>query len=163
MRTGLTVSSIAHVGLIALIVVGVGFGAPISPPPVESIAVDLVPIEEFSNIRVGSLDSEIVETDTPSAVNSETPAQLAQPTGNTAEDQPTPEDSAQASPAPTQQTAPAPETAEPEPAPNPNRPPPRRPSPSRPRSRRPNPCPTNQRPPSRPPSPRRKRRWPPPM
>ena len=50
MKTGLTVSSIFHAGLIALIVVGVGFGRPVEPPPVESIAVDLVPIEEFSNI-----------------------------------------------------------------------------------------------------------------
>ena len=77
MKTGLTVSSIAHAGLIALVVVGIGFGRPVEPPPVESIAVDLVPIEEFSNIRLGSLDSTIVETETPSVVDSETPAELA--------------------------------------------------------------------------------------
>ncbi|HEY9013089.1 MAG TPA: hypothetical protein VIN06_18965, partial [Devosia sp.] len=120
MRTGLTVSSIAHAGLIALVVIGIGFGRPIEPPPVESIAVDLVPVEEFSNIRVGSLESGIVETDTPSAVNAETPAELAQPTGNTEEDQVTPEDSQKVTPAPTQQTAPAPPPqAEPEPVPEP--------------------------------------------
>ena len=124
MRTGFTVSAIAHVGVIALVVVGIGFGKPVDSPPVESIAVDLVPIEEFSNIRVGSLESEIVETDTPSAVDSDKPAELAQPTGNTTEDQPTPEDSQQASPAPTQQTAPAPDAAEPEPAPEPEPTPP---------------------------------------
>ena len=120
MRTGLTVSSIAHAGLIALIVAGIGFGRPIEPPPVESIAVDLVPVEEFSNIRLGSLESEIVETETPSVVDAEKPAELAQPTGNTEEDQPTPEDSPEATPAPTQQTAPAPTPqAEPEPLPEP--------------------------------------------
>lgn len=121
MKTGLTVSSIFHAGLIALIVVGVGFGRPVEPPPVESIAVDLVPIEEFSNIRMGSLDSTIVETETPSVVDSETPAELARPTGNTQEDQPTPEQSDTVTPAPTQQTAPAPEPqAEPEPLPEPD-------------------------------------------
>ena len=108
MRTGLVVSSTAHVGLIALLVVGIGFGRPVEPPAQESIAVDLVPIEEFSNIRLGSLDSTIDETETPSAVDSETPAELARPTGNTAEDQPTPENSDTVTPAPTQQTAPAP-------------------------------------------------------
>lgn len=120
MKTGLTVSSIAHAGLIALIIAGIGFGRPIEPPPVESIAVDLVPIEEFSNIRLGSLESEIVETETPSVVDAEKPAELAQPTGNTEEDQPTPEDSPVVTPAPTQQTAPAPTPqAEPEPVPEP--------------------------------------------
>jgi hypothetical protein len=120
MRTGFTVSTIAHAGLIALVVVGIGFGRPIEPPPVESIAVDLVPIEEFSNIRLGSLESRIVETDSPSVVDAEQPAELAQPTGNTQEDQPTPEDSQTVTPAPTQQTAPAPVAqAEPEPTPEP--------------------------------------------
>ena len=120
MKTGLTVSSIFHAGLIALVVVGIGFGPPVEPPPVESIAVDLVPVEEFSNIRMGSLDSTIVETETPSVVDSEQPAELAQPTGNTQEDQPTPEQSDTVTPAPTQQTAPAPAPqAEPEPLPEP--------------------------------------------
>jgi hypothetical protein len=121
MKTGLTASSIAHVGLIALIVVGIGFGPPVEPPPVESIAVDLVPVEEFSNIRMGSLDSTIVETETPSVVDSEKPAELAQPTGNTQEDQPMPEQSDIVTPAPTQETAPAPAAqAEPEPLPEPD-------------------------------------------
>ena len=68
MRAGLAVSTIAHAALIALIVIGVGFTRPLEPTPVESIAVDLVSIEEFSNIRAGSLESEIVETETPSLV-----------------------------------------------------------------------------------------------
>jgi colicin import membrane protein len=121
MKTGLTVSSIFHAGLIALVVVGIGFGRPVEPPPVESIAVDLMPVEEFSNIRMGSLDSTVVETETPSVVNSEKPAELAQPTGNTQEDQPMPEQSDVVTPAPTQQTAPAPTPqAEPEPTPEPD-------------------------------------------
>lgn len=114
MRAGLTVSTIAHAALIVLIVVGVGMTTPLEPTPVESIAVDLVPIEEFSNIRAGTLDSEIIETETPSVVEDETPAELAQPTGNTEEDQPTPEDTPTPTPAPTRQTAPEP-VPEPEP------------------------------------------------
>ena len=49
MRAGLVVSTIAHAALIALIVIGVGFTTPLEPTPVESIAVDLISIEEFSN------------------------------------------------------------------------------------------------------------------
>lgn len=108
MRTGLTVSTIAHAGLIILAVVGIGMSRQLEPVPVESIAVDLVSIEEFSNIRAGRLDSTIVETQTPSVVESETPAELAQPTGNTEEDQPRPEDTPVPTPAPTTQTAPQP-------------------------------------------------------
>lgn len=111
MRTGFTVSTIAHAGLIALAIVGIGMGRPLDPTPVESIAVDLIPITEFSSIRMGSLDSTIVETETPAVVEDVKPAELAQPTGNTQEDQPTPEDNPDPTPAPTEQTAPAPEAA----------------------------------------------------
>lgn len=114
MRAGLAVSSIAHAALIALIVVGVGMTDPLEPTPVESIAVDLVSIEEFTNIRAGSLESEIVETETPSVVQDDAPAELAQPTGNTELDQPAPEDTPVPTPAPTRQTAPEP-VPEPEP------------------------------------------------
>ncbi len=119
MRAGLTVSTALHAGLIAVVALGLGLGHPIEATPVESIAVDLVPISDFSNIRVGSLDSTIVETETPSAVDAETPAEIAQPTGNTEEDQPAPEDTPVPTPAPTVQTAPAPEATELEPAPEP--------------------------------------------
>jgi outer membrane biosynthesis protein TonB len=118
MRTGLIVSSVAHASLIVLAVVGIGMARPLEPMPVESIAVDLVPIEEFSNIRAGQLDSTIVETETPSVVEDEQPAELAQPTGNTEEDQPTPEDTPDPTPAPTTETAPEP-VPEPEPLPVP--------------------------------------------
>jgi colicin import membrane protein len=111
MRTGFTVSTIGHVGLIVLAVVGIGMGRPMDAVPVESIAVDLVPISEFSNIRMGTLDSTVIETEAPSVVEAETPPELAQPTGNTQEDQPTPADNPTLTPAPTEQTAPAPEAA----------------------------------------------------
>lgn len=119
MRTGLTVSTALHAGLIALAIVGLGIGQPIEATPVESIAVEIVPVSEFSNIRMGSLESEVLETDTPSVVDTEKPPELAQPTGNTTEDQPTPEDTPDPTPAPTVQTAPVPEAAEPEPEPEP--------------------------------------------
>src|SRR5690606_35269699 len=83
---------------------------------VQSIAVDLVPIEEFSNIRLGQLDSQVVETETPSVVESEQEAQLAQPTGNTEENQVTPSPADIPTPAPVTQTAPPPEP-QPEPEP----------------------------------------------
>lgn len=119
MRTGLIVSTALHAGLIALAILGLGIGKPIEATPVESIAVDLVPVSEFSNIRVGSLESTVVETEAPSAVDAEKPAEIAQPTGNTAEDQITPEDTPTPTPAPTVQTAPAPEATEPDPTPEP--------------------------------------------
>ena len=114
MRAGLTVSGIGHVGLLVLAVVGIGMTSPLDPTPVESIAVDLISIEEFSSIRRGVLDSQIVETEAPAVVDTEVPAEIAQPTGNTAEDQPTPEATEIETPAPTQQTAPEP-VPEPEP------------------------------------------------
>ena len=114
MRTGFTVSAIGHAGLILVAALGLGLSRPMDAPPVESIAVDLVPIEEFSNIRMGALDSTVVETETPAVVESEVPAELAQPTGNTEQDQPTPEETPDPSPAPTVEAAPEPV---PEPAP----------------------------------------------
>jgi outer membrane biosynthesis protein TonB len=126
MRTGFVVSTLGHAGLIVLAIVGIGMARPLDATPVESIAVDLISIEEFSNIRKGTLDSTVVETETPSIVEDDTPPEIAQPTGNTEEDQPTPEDTAIVTPAPTQETAPEPapkpepvEVAEPEPEPEP--------------------------------------------
>uniref|UniRef100_UPI002AFDDED9 hypothetical protein n=1 Tax=Devosia sp. TaxID=1871048 RepID=UPI002AFDDED9 len=107
-------------------------------PVVESISVELVPIEDYSNIRAGQLTSQIVETDTPSIVEDDQPAELAQPTGNTEQDQVTPSPADIPTPAPVTNTAPAPEavpepepepTPEPEPAPTPEPPPPPEPQP----------------------------------
>lgn len=108
MRAGLVVSTVGHASLIVLAVVGIGMARPLDVVPVESIAVDLISVEEFTNIRRGVLDSTVVETETPSIVLDDTPAELAQPTGNTEEDQPTPEDTPDPTPAPTQETAPEP-------------------------------------------------------
>jgi len=116
MKGGLVFSASAHAALIMLGLFGLSFGEPLEPEPVESIAVDLVPIEEFANIRQGTLESEIIETETPSAVQDDQPAELAQPTGNTEEDQPTPEQAPTPSPAPTTNTAPE---NQPEPEPDP--------------------------------------------
>jgi hypothetical protein len=119
MRTGLAVSTLAHASLILLAITGLSLSKPLEPAPEESIAVDLVPVDAFSNIRMGSLDSTVVETETPAVVESEKPAELAQPTGNTQDDQPTPEDAETPTPAPTKETAPAPAPAEPVVAPEP--------------------------------------------
>ncbi len=126
MRTGVVVSTLGHAGLIVFAIVGIGMARPLEAVPVDSIAVDLISIEEFSNIRKGALDSTVVETETPSIVEDDTPAEVAQPTGNTEEDQPTPEDTEIVTPAPTQETAPEPapppeplDVAEPEPEPEP--------------------------------------------
>jgi hypothetical protein len=128
MRTGVAVSAFVHAGLIVLAIVGLGSGRPLQTPPVESIAVDLVPVSEFTNIRQGALDSTVVETENPSAVDAETPAELAKPTGNTAEDQPTPQDNEKVTPAPTENTAPPPPASAPEPEPDPAPPVPAAPS-----------------------------------
>jgi hypothetical protein len=124
-RTGLAVSIVAHIVVLTIGLINLGFTEPLTPA-VESISVDLVPIEEYSNIRAGQRDSEIVETNTPSIVEDDQVAELAQPTGNTQEDQVTPSPADIPTPAPVTNTAPAPEALpepvpepEPEPAPEP--------------------------------------------
>ena len=86
MKAGVTTSVLAHVALLIIAIVGLGSAKPLEPEVVESIAVDLVPISELTNIRAGSLDSKVVDTETPATVETEKPAELAQPTGNTEED-----------------------------------------------------------------------------
>ncbi len=118
MKAGVTTSVIAHATLLALAFVGLGAAKPLEPEVVESIAVELVPISEITNIRMGSLDSTIVETETPAVVETETPAELAKPTGNTEQDQITPEETEKETPAPVVNTAPEP-TPEPVETPEP--------------------------------------------
>lgn len=120
MRAGVVASAVLHTGLITLAVVGLNAAQPLEPQQIESIEIDLVPIEEFSNIRTGTLESKTIETETPSAVETPDPAILAERTGNTEDDQPKPEQTDTATPAPTIQTAPEPEAvkaSEPEPEP----------------------------------------------
>jgi hypothetical protein len=86
-----------------------------------------VPISEVTNIRMGSLDSTIVETETPAVVETKDVASLAQNTGNTAEDQVTPTPTDRVTPAPVINTAPEPvpePIEEPEPTPVEETPPP---------------------------------------
>ena len=45
MRIGVTVSIVAHIAVLAIGLINLGFAEPLTPV-VESIAVDLVPIEE---------------------------------------------------------------------------------------------------------------------
>jgi outer membrane biosynthesis protein TonB len=120
MKTGVTTSVIAHAALLIIAIVGLGSAKPLEPEVVESIAVDLVPISDLTNIRQGSLESTVVKTETPAVVKTETPAQLAQKAGNTEEDQPKPEETAKATPAPVVNTAPKPvEAPQPKPEPDP--------------------------------------------
>lgn len=118
MRTGLSVSLFSHTAIVAIGLLSLSFGEPLEQPLEDAITVDLVPVTEFSNVRVGSLESEVVETPTPAIVETEVPAELAQPTGNTTEDQATPIDADRPTPAPTENTAPEP-VPEPEPIPEP--------------------------------------------
>jgi hypothetical protein len=128
MRAGLPVSLFSHAAVLAIGLVSLGAAESLEPEEIHSIAVDIVPLTDFTNIRQGSEESRIVETDTPSIVDTEEPAQLAEPTGTTEEDQPEPQDTAIETPAPTTQSAPEPQPApepepvaeaEPEPAPEP--------------------------------------------
>lgn len=124
MKTGVTISAVVHSLVLALLLLGLNFGEPLTPPAVDSISVDIIPISEFTNIRKGQLDSTVVETDTPSAVEDDQPAELAQPTGNTEQDQPTPNTAPDPAPTPVNepaaQTTPAEDVApEPEPVPEP--------------------------------------------
>ena len=68
MKAGVTTSVIAHAALLIIAIVGLGSAKPLEPEVVESIAVDLVPISDVTNIRAGSLDSKVVETETPAVV-----------------------------------------------------------------------------------------------
>lgn len=127
MKAGVTTSVIAHATVLVLALVGLGAAKPLEPEVVESIAVELVPISEVTNIRMGSLDSTVVETETPAVVETETPAELAKPTGNTEQDQVTPQETATETPAPVVNTAPEPvpePVVEPEPTPVVETPPP---------------------------------------
>ncbi len=123
MRVGLPVSVFSHTALIVVGLMSLNFAEPLEPTIIESISVEIVPITEFSNIRAGSLESKIIETDTPSIVDTPVPAELAERTGNTEENQIKPQDSDNITPAPTEQTAPEP-VPEPDPIPDPDPEPP---------------------------------------
>ncbi|HUV32669.1 MAG TPA: hypothetical protein VMW31_03780 [Devosiaceae bacterium] len=116
MRTGLTASVVFHGSVLALGLLSLQGAEALNPREIEAIPIELIPLEAFSNARLGSLDSTVIETNTPSAVETEVPAELAERAGNTPEDQPAAEQTAVVTPAPTIQTAPEPQP-EPEPEP----------------------------------------------
>jgi hypothetical protein len=129
MRFGLTASVVAHLAVLGIGLVNLGLAEPLETVE-QAIAVDLVPMSDFNNIRLGSLDSEVVETDAPAVVEDDQPAEVAQPTGNTEQDQPTPSEADIPTPMPVTNSAPEPQTApEPEPEPEPAPPPPPAPEP----------------------------------
>jgi len=135
MKAGVVTSVVAHTTLLALALVGLGAAKPLEPEVVESIAVELVPISEVTNIRMGSLDSTVVETETPAVVETQDVASLAQNTGNTTEDQATPTPTDRVTPAPVVNTAPEPvpePVEEPEPTPVEEPPPPEPAAPAEP-------------------------------
>lgn len=151
MRVGLVASAAAHALLIAFGLMSLG-ATPLKPDVVESIEVDIIPITEFTNIREGTLDSTVIETETPSAVADDQPAEIAQPTGNTEEDQPAPQETATPTPVPVVNTAPEPvPDPSPEPTPTPDPVVPPVPAPPRPEAAEPEPEPTPEPDPTPPP------------
>lgn len=109
MRIGLGISIVSHAALLAVGLFSLGGAEPFDPTEIEAIPIELVPIESISNIRFGSLESNVIKTETPSAVDAEQPAQIAEPTGNTETNQDTREETNTVTPAPTTETAPEPQ------------------------------------------------------
>jgi len=122
MKAGVTTSVIAHAAVLLIALVGLGSAKPLQPEVVESIAVDLVPISAVTNIRQGTLDSKVVQTETPAIVETQKTAELAKPAGNTQDDQVTPQATDKSTPAPVVNTAPKPQ---PDPTPTPDPTPPK--------------------------------------
>ena len=117
-RPGVIASVVAHAAVILIAIVGFNNAEALQPDPVESIAVDLVPVTDASSVRQGSELSKVIDTTAPAVVKSDKPADLAKPTGNTAQDQPKPSTANTPSVTPTKNTAPAP-TPKPQPEPQP--------------------------------------------
>ena len=117
MRVGVAASAIAHIGIILIVLFGLNNAHALTPPAVESIAVDLIPVQDTASVRQGSLNSKVIDTKAPAIVESNKPATLAKPTGNTAQDQAKPAQADTPTPMPTTNSAPAPAPA---PAPTPD-------------------------------------------
>lgn len=120
MRSSLIASVSFHALVLAIGLLSLQGAEALNPPEIEAIPIELIPIDEFSNARLGSLQSEVIETEAPSAVETDIAPELAEPTGNTEEDQPRPEATEVPTPSPSIETAPAPQPVpEPEPVPQP--------------------------------------------
>ncbi|GAA0776646.1 cell envelope biogenesis protein TolA [Roseibium denhamense] len=109
MRAGLIASLAGHTAILVWGLVSFPDAESFSVPQVETLPVDLIPVEEFTQLRLGERNAEIrdVAALNPSETPEETPPQPADRPGDSQVQQPTP------SPAP----APPPPAAEPEPQP----------------------------------------------
>jgi outer membrane biosynthesis protein TonB len=136
MRSSLIASVSFHALVLAIGMLSLQGAEALNPPEIQAIPIELIPIDEFSNARLGSLESQVIETQAPSAVETDIAPELAEPTGNTEQDQPRPEATDVPTPSPSIETAPAPQpepepepVPEPQPAPEPAPPPPPVPEP----------------------------------
>ena len=137
MRAGLIASLAGHTAVLVWGLIALPDAESFSVPQVESLPVDLIPVEEFTQLRLGERTAEIrdVAALQPSESEAEEPPQPADKPGESQVQQPTPPTpSPEPTPAPepqpvadpepvaTPEPAPAPEptpAAEPEPAPEP--------------------------------------------
>ncbi|MTH98059.1 TonB C-terminal domain-containing protein [Roseibium sp. RKSG952] len=129
MRIGLIASLTGHAAVLLWGLVALPGPESFSVPQVESLPVELVPVEEITQLRLGERDAEIRDvaalesTDEPQPTQEEaeqTPAEVntAQPTPPVPSPAPAPAPPPEAAPAPVAELEPAPEP-EPAPAPEP--------------------------------------------
>lgn len=132
MRAGLIASLAGHTALMLWGVVAFPDAESFTVPQVESLPIDLVPIEEFTQLRIGEKTAEAREVaalqpsetpteETPQPADKPGESQVQQPTPPTPSPAPAPEP-VPAEPEPVAEPAPAPEpapAAEPVPAPEP--------------------------------------------
>lgn len=117
MRAGLIASLIGHSTILVWGLIAFPDAESFSVPQVESLPVDLVPVEEFTQLRLGERTAEVREVAAlqPAEVETEEAPQPADKPGESEVQQPSPP-----TPSPTPAPAPEPEVAaEPEPAPAP--------------------------------------------
>lgn len=115
MRAGLIASLAGHSVILVWGLIALPDAETFSVPQVESLPVDLIPVEEFTQLRLGERDAEVREVAAlqPSESEAEEPPQPADKPGESQVEQPTPP-----TPSPAPEPTPAPEplsVAEPEP------------------------------------------------
>jgi len=118
MRAGLIASLAGHSAILLWGLIALPDAESFSVPQVESLPVDLVPVEEFTQLRLGERTAEVrdVAAVQPSETPAEEPPEPADKPGDSQVQQPTPPTP---TPAPTPAPEPAPVVAEPEPEPEP--------------------------------------------
>jgi len=118
MRAGVAGSVSAHAILLLIAIVCLNFAHPLQATDEQSISVDLVPVTDMANMRLGSQKSTVLDSKAPSTVQSPNPLVPTQPTGNTTQDLPKPTEANKPAPNPVTNSAPAP-TPPPTPKPTP--------------------------------------------